>query len=86
MEEIWKDIKYYPNYMVSNMGRVKSIGRWVYKEYRGKRWQREKILKSSVNKKGYLFVSLCKNGHKKIIQFIASLQKHSLRIQTTIYR
>ena len=65
MEEEWKDIKDYPNYMVSNLGIVKSIGRWVYKEYRGKRWQREKILKSSVNKDGYLFVGLYKNRKVK---------------------
>ena len=63
--EIWKEIKDYPNYMVSNLGRVKSLGRWVYKEYRGKRWQREKILKPSVNKDGYLFVCLWKNGKLK---------------------
>ena len=25
MEEIWKTIEDYPNYMVSNMGRVKSL-------------------------------------------------------------
>lgn len=77
-EEIWKEINEYPNYMVSNKGNVKSLG--------NNKTKKEKILKLSVNKKGYLFVSLCKNGHKKIIQFIASLQKHSLRIQTTIYR
>lgn len=27
MEEIWKEIKGYPNYQVSNMGRVKSLGK-----------------------------------------------------------
>ena len=63
--EIWKEIKDYPNYMVSNLGRVKSLGRWVYKEYRGKRWQIEKILKPSVDKDGYLFVCLWKNGKLK---------------------
>ena len=65
MKEEWKEIKGYPNYMVSNKGNLKSLGRWVYKEYRGKRWQREKILKPSVNKDGYLFVGLYKNRKVK---------------------
>ena len=51
--------------MVSNMGRVKSLGRWIYKEYRGKRWQREKILKPSVDKIGYLYVGFRKNRKLK---------------------
>lgn len=66
MEEIWKDIKEYEGlYQVSNLGRVKSLGRWVYKEYRGKRWQGEKILKQIKNKFGYLRVYLYKNGKAK---------------------
>ena len=68
MKEIWKEIKYYPNYMVSNLGRVKSLGRWVYKEYRGKRWQREKILKPKIEKSGYQRVGLWKNGKQKLFQ------------------
>lgn len=57
MKEIWKDIKGYEGlYQISNMGQVKSLN------YR--HTGREKILKPS-NQKGYLFVSLCKNGHKK---------------------
>ena len=66
MEEIWKDIKGYEGlYQVSNLGRVKSLGRWVYKEYRGKRWQGEKILKQIKNKFGYLRVYLYKNRKAK---------------------
>ena len=65
MKEKWKDIKGYPDYMISNLGRVKSIGRWINCKNKGKRWKKEEIMKPSVNKKGYLFVSLCKNGHKK---------------------
>lgn len=66
MKEIWKEIVGYENiYQISNKGRVKSLGRWVYKEYRGKRWKEEKILKPSVNKRGYLYVGLCKNRKVK---------------------
>ena len=57
MEEEWKEIKGYPNYMVSNMGNVKSLG--------NNKTKKEKILKLSVDKIGYLFVGLCKNGVQK---------------------
>ena len=57
-KEIWKEIKGYPNYMVSNCGRVKSLNY--------KRTGKEKILKPSKNKKGYLIVGLCKNGKRKV--------------------
>ena len=57
MEEIWKDIEGYPNYMVSNMGRVKSLN------YH--RTGREKILKPHKKRDGYLEVCLFKNGKRK---------------------
>lgn len=53
MIEIWKVIKDYPDYMVSNLGRVKSL--WFGKE---------KILKGA-NIKGYLKITLCKEGKQK---------------------
>lgn len=65
MKEIWKDIKGYPNYMVSNTGKIKSLGRWIDRKCKGKKWQEEKILKSLVDNDGYLFVRLCKNGKVK---------------------
>ena len=49
-KEEWKEITGYPNYMVSNMGRVKSLNY----NHTG----REKILKPSVDKRGYLQVVL----------------------------
>lgn len=57
MEEIWKTIGEYPNYQVSNMGRVKSMN---YKQT-GK----EKILNNCKTKNGYLYVHLSKNGKVK---------------------
>lgn len=57
MKEIWKEIKGYPNYMVSNMGRVKSLNY----NHTG----REKIMKPSVSKRGYLLICLHKNRKVK---------------------
>ena len=54
MEEIWKTIEGYPSYMVSNMGRVKSLN------YR--RTGIEKILKPKINEKGYYYYSLFIDG------------------------
>ena len=57
VNEIWKDIKDYSNYMVSNLGRVKSLN---YKNT-----DKEKILKPYKNREGYLRVELSKNGNGK---------------------
>ena len=58
MKEIWKDIRNYDGlYQVSNTGKIKSLN------YR--HTGREKMLKLSVNNKGYLYVVLYKNGVKK---------------------
>lgn len=57
MNEIWKTTDGYPNYMISNMGRVKSLN---YKQT-GK----EKILKGVKNRDGYLQIGLCKEGKIK---------------------
>lgn len=63
--EIWKDIEGYPNYMVSNLGRVKSLGRWINGKNKGKRWQEEKIMKQQLFKCGYLYVCLWKERKMK---------------------
>lgn len=56
MNEIWKDIKDYPNYQISNFGNVKSLSNNFSRK--------EKILKHG-KLKGYLFVQLSKNGKIK---------------------
>ena len=56
-KEIWKSVKGYENYSVSNYGRIKSLG--------NDRSRKEKILKSGTTKKGYLNVAICKNGKIK---------------------
>ena len=71
MEEIWKDIKGYEGkYQVSNLGRIKSLKRFVMTgaNYQTPRTFEEKILKQSLNKKGYCIISLwSKNGIKNHI-------------------
>ena len=54
MIEIWKTIDEYPDYMVSNMGNVKSF-----------KYTNEQILKNCADKDGYLSVILCNENGKK---------------------
>lgn len=58
IEEIWRDIEGYPNYQISNMGRVKSLSR---SDDRG-RIIKEKILKQRKNRCGYYYVNLYLDG------------------------
>ena len=55
--EKWRDIKDYPDYQVSNMGRVKSL-----------KFGKEKILKNIKNNYGYLIVNLSKEGEIKVFK------------------
>ena len=65
MEEIWKDIKGYEGlYQISNLGRVKSISRKINTFY-GYRKTKEKILKSSYDKDGYLKITITNNWKHK---------------------
>lgn len=61
VQEIFKDIPGYEgSYQVSNLGRVKSLSRVVKKGT-----LKERILKSSPDRQGYLRVNLYKKGNKK---------------------
>lgn len=61
--EIWKEIPGYEGlYEVSNYGQIRSIKR-LEKCGNKTRIRKERILKQSL-RRGYLFVSLCKNGEK----------------------
>lgn len=65
MIETWKPIKDFENeYEISSLGRVKSLSR---QRYNGKGYYmtEEKILKPTPDPKGYLRISLSKNGKKK---------------------
>ena len=57
MKREWKPVKDYENYMISNFGEVKSLNY----NHTG----REKLLSQGKDGKGYLKVTLCKNGIKK---------------------
>ena len=65
MEEIWKIIEEYHDYMVSNMSRVKSLERNVVKGNGGLYKIEEKILKSIKKRDGYLQINLSKEGKQK---------------------
>lgn len=55
MIEVWKDTDGYEGlYQVSTLGNVKSL-----------KFNKERILNPGMQKKGYLFVVLCKNGKHK---------------------
>ena len=68
MEEVWKDVPEFEGlYQVSNLGLVKSLGRYVdmgnFKSFR-----KERILKPDLNKGGYLVVTLQKEKISKRFQ------------------
>ena len=61
MEEIWKDIKGYEGlYQVSNLGRVRSLDRYV-----GNYLFKGKIMKENLNSRGYLRLHLSMNNKQK---------------------
>ena len=60
-KEMWKQVPNYPNYMVSNMGRVKNVGR----HYKSEKWKEGRILKASNDNQGYPRVGLSKEGVTK---------------------
>lgn len=69
--EIWRNISNYEGlYQISNFGRVKSLG--------NDKLRKEKILKQTKNKKGYLRVIFCKKG------IIKAFQVHRLVANTFI--
>ena len=71
MNEIWKDIKDYEGlYQVSNLGRVRSVDRYVKHWDNVNNWKSgEKLIKGKIliytKRNEYLGVILCKNGKTK---------------------
>ena len=64
--EIWKDYKDYEGlYQASNLGRMRSLDRWVKSKSGSVRLCKGKILKLCTDKYGYLNVSLHKNNKVK---------------------
>lgn len=63
--ELWKPIEGFPGYLISNMGRIKSLGQWVKGCSSCDRFLKEKGLKPTKDKGGYSFVRLYKNKKNK---------------------
>lgn len=65
-EEIWKDIPDYEGlYQVSNLGRVKSLPKEWVSGNNSVRSHKGKILKTHINKQGYVDISLNKDSIRK---------------------
>lgn len=65
IKEVWKDIPDYPNYQVSNYGRVKSLERVVIYNDGRTQLRKEQILHQCLDRKGYLRIGLHKNNIHK---------------------
>ncbi len=62
IKELWKDVIDYEGlYKVSNIGRVRSVERYV-KQHRGQQLKKGKILKLGIDRGGYVTVKLSKDN------------------------
>lgn len=72
--EIWKDIiGFEGQYQVSNLGNVKSLARTILYSDGHKQHVRERILKASLNKYGYLHLNLYTADKKQIKKLVNRL-------------
>lgn len=66
MEETFKDVIGYEGfYQISNLGRLKSLERFIKGRNNGKRLKPESIIKNKLDSKGYYHYELSKLGKKK---------------------
>lgn len=65
MEEQWKEINDYNNYLISNFGRIKSKDRYVNCLNNKTRFIKGKILTTYIDKDGYECIKLSKNSKSK---------------------
>ena len=73
-QEEWRDIKGYEGlYQVSDKGRVKSLERVTIRKNGKKLPVKERIMKSSIDKDGYLRVALCNSKGKRKLFFVHRL-------------
>ena len=69
-KEIWKDVPGYEGYyQASNLGRVRSLDRWVTRIDGRKIFYKGFIIKGSMNNKGYMRTTLRKSGKNKTLSF-----------------
>ena len=64
MKEIWKDIKNFDGYQISNFGNVKSLKKQIIRSNGRIQTFKEKILKTFIDGKGYVRIKISKNGNK----------------------
>lgn len=67
-KEIWRPVVGFENYEVSNLGRVKSLERYIFQKDGKVRLQKECILKPILDKWGYCRVTLYDGNRQKIMQ------------------
>lgn len=67
MEEIWKDIENYEGYQVSNLGRIRSVDRFIERQNKFKVRLNGKLLKQGLCKNGYYIVNLWKNNKSETL-------------------
>lgn len=66
MNEIWKDVQGYEGlYQVSNLGRVRSLDRYVSHASLGRKFCKGCIMATHQTNSGYLAVNLCKGNRYK---------------------
>src|SRR4051812_25867681 len=79
-EEIWKPVSGYEGfYEISNLGKIKSLERYVYRSLGHKRIVREKILTLTKTRQGYLECVLSKDGVLKRIHMQRLIAKAFLQ-------
>jgi len=62
MTEEWKNIRGYTGfYQVSNFGKIKSVSRIIKKNDGKILTLKERVLRQSLNTKGYPYINLCRN-------------------------
>ena len=75
MEELWKDIPGFEGwYQASNIGRIRSLDRYVNYKSNGQAIRKGKILSPKTSNKGYKEVTLIRNGQcfcKRVHQLVA---------------
>jgi hypothetical protein len=75
-DEKWEYItEYGDRYQISNMGRVKSVRRFIFNPSNGGYYNKAKIMGQTMNPFGYLYVALTKDGipHKYFVHCLVAL-------------